>query len=81
MVGKDLVPSAIDEYIFVNQNKMEKYWNKEEFQTYIDDEDLISFGEFYLKLRGKGKDLVEIGKKLYEKGEKMRLPGFNELNT
>lgn len=77
MIGKDLVPSAIDEYIIENQKNLKLYWNKKEYLKLLNESDLIHLGEIYLRLRGKGKDLVEIGKRLYRKGEEKHLPGFD----
>jgi hypothetical protein len=77
MVGKELVPTAIEEYI--SQLKQEGiYWNRTEYLDGVNEKDFEYFGNIYLQLRGSGKDLSLIGKKIYEKGEKKKLPGFEQ---
>jgi hypothetical protein len=77
MIGKELVPNAIEEFLAEFKSNPEIYWNKNEYIDFSNEKDLELFGEIYLKLRGRGKDLIEIGKHIYEKGEKNRLPGFD----
>ena len=76
MIGKDLVPTAIEEYLAEIGNTVEIYWNKTDYLKKLGDNELEQFGKIYVRLRGQGKDLKEIGKKIYEKGEKRGLPGF-----
>jgi uncharacterized Zn finger protein len=76
----DLVPKAIDEFILEQAHK-KRYWNIEEFRTKSRETDLIHLGEYYIELRSKGKELAEIGKYLYSKGEKKGLPGFIDINN
>jgi hypothetical protein len=76
----DLVPKAIEEFI-LEQDHNKRYWNIEEFRTKSQESDLINLGEYYIELRSKGKQLAEIGKYLYNKGEKKGLPGFIDINN
>jgi len=77
MIGKELVPTAIEEYI--SQLASEGiYWNRTEYLDGSKEKDFEYFGSIYLQLRGSGKDLSLIGKKIYEKGEKKKLPGFEK---
>jgi hypothetical protein len=77
MVGKELVPTAIEEYLAKN-NYEGIYWNRTEYLDGTKENDFEYFGEIYLQLRGSGKDLSLIGKKLYEKGEKRKMAGFEQ---
>ena len=76
IIGKDLVPNAIEEYL-TNNEGMDYYWNRSEYMDFTNDSDYVKMADIYVRLRGKGKNLSEVGKLLYQKGEKLRIPGFD----
>lgn len=75
LIGKDLVPNAIEEYLADKTVNYEYYWSRTEYMDFTNDNDYIQLAELYLRLRGQGKDLSDIGKRLYKKAEKLKVPG------
>ena len=80
IIGKDLVPKAIEEYLNLNEG-LDFYWNRSEYTDYANDNDYVKLAEMYVRWRSQGKDLGEIGKRLLQKGEKSGLPGFDSYYT